>query len=135
MEVASLGALSGVVGRHHLQDDIVTIGDAVAITHDEAVVVHVVDGLIGVDGRSRGAQTVNGFAVEVVAMLMGDEDDIGFGKLGVVSGWQYTITDGVDLNLEPVVLNLQTGVLNARNLDFLTVFGGEDIGLLGSSAA
>ena len=61
---------------------------------------------------------------------MGDEDDVGFRELVVVSDGSDTCTDGVDLNLRTVVVDFDTGMLDACDGDFLAALGDELIHLL-----
>ena len=127
-------ALAVVIGRYGLDGDILTIGDAVAVLQREAVAEHVIDGRIGIDRCGRRADAGDGLALEVVLVLMGDEDDVGLGELGVVGDWCDAGAHRVDLDLRAVVVDFDTGVLDACDGDFLAALGGELIHLLGGIA-
>ena len=127
-------ALGVVIGWHGLDGDVLTVGDAVAVFQREAVTEHVVHGCIGVGRCGRRAEAGDGLAFEVVLMLMGDEDDIGLWELVVVCDWCDTGTHGVDLDLRTVIIDFETGVLDARDSYFLAALGGKLVYLLGSVA-
>ena len=128
---ATLGV---VVGRHGLDGDVLTVGNAVAVFQREAVAEHIVDGCVRVDRGGRCADAGDGLALEVILVLMGDEDDVGLWELVVVCDWCDTGTHGVDLDLRTVIIDFETGVLDARDSYFLAALGGKLIYLLGGIA-
>ena len=124
-----------VVGRHGLDLDVRGILDAVAVLQGYAVTEHIVDRRIRIDAGGRCAYTGDGLTVEVVLVLVGDEDDVGLGELVVVRRGLYTEAHRVYLYLRPVVVDSDTGVLDARECHFLAALGGELVHLLCSVTA
>ncbi len=138
--VATLGmilctAFRVVIGGYGLDFDIGGIDDAVAILQGNAVAEHVIDGHVRIDAGGRGAHAGDGLAVEMILMLMGDEDDVGLRELVVVGSGLYSEAYGVNLDLRAVVVDLDTGVLDARERDFLAVLGGKLVDFLSGLAA
>ena len=119
----------GVVGRHCLDGDVGSISANVAVLHHESIAEVSEDCLIHVDARGWGADLVDGGTIEVVFMLVGDKDDVGLGEGGVVSFGLEPHAHGVYFDLDAVVVDLHTGVLDAGDGDFLTALGGELVGL------
>ena len=124
----------GVIGRHSLDGDIFSILHLVAIIHHEAVLEVSEDGLVDVDRGRWRAQRMDGFTVEVVFVLVGNQDDVGLGESGIIGLWFQPHANGIDLNLYTVIVDLHTGVLNARDLHFLATLRGKLICLLSGKA-
>ena len=120
----------GVVGRYGLDGDVVGNFHLVAVLERLSAAEHLMDG--GVEENLGGglAQLRDGVAVEVVVVLVGDEDDVGLGELRVVGLGLHALADGIDLDLHAVVVDLDTGMLDACEAYFLTTIGGELVGLL-----
>ena len=73
---------------------------------------------------------MDGGTVEVVLVLVGDEDDVGLGEGGVVGLGLEPVAHGVYLDLDTVVVDLDTGVLDAGDSDLLAALGCKLIYLL-----
>ena len=119
-----------VVSRNDLQGDVVTIGHAVAISQSDAITKHVIDGHIGIDGRCRSTNLGYCLALEVITMFVGDEDEVGLRKLPVVGLRLGTDSNGVNLNLNAIVGNLQARMFDTSDFYRLTALCGKLVCLL-----
>ena len=71
----------------------------------------------------------------MILMLMGNQDDVGLGKLVVVCRGLNTEAYRINLYLRAVVVDFNTGVLDARESYFLAALGGKFIYFLCGLAA
>ena len=125
-----LTARRRVIGRYSLDADVIGILHLVAISHDQPVLEMSEHSLVHVYGCGRCAYLVDGFAIEVILVFVGDEDDVCLGEGGIVSLWFQPHANGVHLNFHTVVVDFHTGVLDARDGYFLSAFGGKLVHLL-----
>ena len=128
--VELLASGSGVVGWYGLDGDVVGIFHLVTVLQCLSAAEHFLDGGVEEDLGGSLGQLRDGIAVEVVVMLVGDEDDVGLGELRVVGLGFHALADGIDFDLQAVVVDLDTGMLDACEAYFLTTVGGELVGLL-----
>jgi hypothetical protein len=63
-------------------------------------------------------------------MLVRDEDDVGFGKGGIVHRPVLQFWARIDFNFPSVVFNADAGVHQRVDLDSFPAFGGEDVGFV-----
>ena len=115
----------GVIGWHRLDGDVLCIFAFFTVRHHQSVAEVSVDGLIYVDARGRCANLMDGSTVEMILVLVGDEDDVSLGEGGIVGLGLEPHAHGVYLDLYTVVVDLHTGVLDARDGHFLAALGGE----------
>ena len=101
----------------------------------DAVSEHVIDGCVRIDAGGRCANAGDGLTVEMILVLVGNQDDVGLWKLVVVGGGLHAEANRIDLYLCAVVIDFNTGVLDARERYFLAALGGELVHFLGSLAA
>ncbi len=119
--VELLAARGRVVGGDGLDGDVLAEVRVFAVRKRDSGTEHPADGGVGVDGGAVLAERGDGGRVEVVEVLVRDEDEVRFRERRVVGRRLALRADGVDLDLEPVVLDADAGVLDAREDDGLSV--------------
>lgn len=120
---------SRIIGQNSLNGHAIAELQFVAIVHHPTLPDNLGAVLVG-DNHGRGLfQLPYSHGVAMVEMLMGDEDEVGLGQLGIIR-LRLQFRDGVHLYLLTVVVDSDATVLDGGEGDFLAALGLERISLL-----
>ena len=123
--------ISDVVGRNGFKGNVVGNRLAVAVLHRLSVAKHVGTTLVGDELGVFFGQLLDGIGAVVVLMLVGYEDIVGFGELGVVCLPVAEFQHGVYLYFLAVVLDADAGVHECMEHDGLAALGLERVCFVG----
>lgn len=123
-----------VVGGDRIDFDVLAEVAAVAIGHHVSGAAHFSAAGVGDQLRVLSLEGVQGRGVVVVAVLVGDEDEVGLREFGGVVGGLAQAGDRIDLDGQSVVEDLQRSVLDEGEADGLAALGLEGFHLVANGA-
>ena len=127
LRVEVRAALGVIVGGDGVQVDVAGELAAIAVGHHGAPAKHLRDAGVSDEVIAICAEGLQGHAVEVVAVLVGDQDDIGLRELRGVVGRDAEAAYWVDVDGQALVHDLQRAVLDEGDADGKAAVGEEGL--------
>ena len=122
-------SLRCVVGRNSLHFDAEVQVFLVAIFQDESIALHVGTAAVGDETCTHLRELLDGILVVVVAMLVGDEDEVSLRHARVVDGAVAHLGHGVDIQFQTAKLDADARMHQRMQLHFLSAFRLEGVHL------
>ena len=115
-------SLRRVVGRNSLHLDAEVQVFLVAIFQDESIALHVGTAAVGDETCAHLRELLDGILVVVVAMLVGDEDEVSLRHARVVDGAVAHLGHRVDIQLQAAKLDADARMHQRMQFHFLSAF-------------